>query len=374
MTDSLYLAWQYLRFQRLTASVLIAAITLIMFLPVALQVIVGHAEHHLRARATETPLLIGPRGSELELVLASLYFDRAFEPYMRWAEFGRVSEQALGLAIPLHTRFTTRGCQVVGTTLDYLSSRRLEVVQGAYWNLLGECVVGSAAATRLGAKLGDRLPVVSENAFVLDSPPLRLRVAGILAATDTPDDEAIFVDIDTAWVIEGLGHGHAERAPHGSTATYTDITEQNVAEFHFHGDRSTFPLTAIMVLPNDEKAETLLLGQYLSPDETVQMVRPQEIMENLLRRILMVRSYMVVAIGIVSMVTLLTMALVMVLSIRLRHAEITTMTKMGCSRHRIASILGMEIVLLLVVSATLAALLVGATSWFGPQLVRWLVL
>ena len=51
-----------------------------------------------------------------------------------------------------------------------------------------------------------------------------------------------------------------------------------------------------------------------------------------------------------------------------------TMTKMGCSRHRIASVLSMQVALLLVSSTAIAGLLVVATSSFGPDLVRLIIL
>ena len=39
-----------------------------------------------------------------------------------------------------------------------------------------------------------------------------MRVTGVLAATGTADDEAVFADIKTAWLIEGLAHGHDDVA------------------------------------------------------------------------------------------------------------------------------------------------------------------
>ena len=35
-------------------------------------------------------------------------------------------------------------------------------------------------------------------------------VVGVLPPTNTPDDDGIFVDIKTAWVIQGIGHGHED--------------------------------------------------------------------------------------------------------------------------------------------------------------------
>ena len=42
--------------------------------------------------------------------------------------------------------------------------------------------------------------------------PLKMRVTGILAPTGTPDDLAVFTDVKTAWVIDGIGHGHDDLA------------------------------------------------------------------------------------------------------------------------------------------------------------------
>ncbi len=372
MGDSFYLAGKYLRHHRFTTLVLVASITLIMYLPAALQVIVNNAEEHFRARADATPLLVGPRGSPLELVLAGVYFDKPLNDILPMEQLRRIEEQELGQAIPLHVRYEARDCPIVGTTMDYVQLRHLRTARGRMWNMLGECVVGARVASRLDIQIDDKIPVSTSTAFILDSPPLRLHVVGVLDAMETPDDEAIFVELETAWIIEGLGHGHAHGAQHGSQAgqLYTDITKENVASFHFHGDRDTFPITAIIVIPDDKRAQDLLLGQYLSSDATAQIVRPQKVMEALLERVVMVRSYMFAIIAVVSLVTLLMMTLVVVLSIRLRRAEIMTMSKMGCSRFKIASILGSQIAIILVVSTGIAATLTVITDAYGLALVH----
>ncbi|MEO2047774.1 MAG: ABC transporter permease, partial [Pirellulales bacterium] len=306
MSGNLYMAWHYLCHHRFTTAVLVASITLIAYLPAALNVIVDNAEQHFRTRAASTPLVVGARGSPLELVLASLYFDVPYDDVLRMEQFRRCEKQELGQAIPLHTRFQARGCAIVGTTTDYAQLRSFRVAQGRMWNLLGECVVGARVAERLDIHVGSKIPVSTATAFVLDGAPLRLNVVGILAATETADDEAIFVDLKTTWIIEGLGHGHASAAQHGSpeAEAYTDITPENVSSFHFHGNEAAFPLTAIIVIPANQKAETLLLGQYLSPEETSQIARPREVMDALLKKVLMVRSYMIAVITVVSLVTL----------------------------------------------------------------------
>lgn len=374
MPDSLYLAWQYLRHHRRTTGILVASITLILYLPAALQLIVASAEQHFRSRADSTPLVIGPRGSSLELVLQSVYFEKPSSEVMRFEQLRRVEKQKMATVIPLHTGFTARDAQVVGTTGEYFRARNLRLSTGRGWEMLGECVVGASVANRLGIQLGDKVPVSKSSAFLLSDAPLRLHVVGVLATRETPDDEAIFTDLETCWVVSGLGHGHAAGTKHGSSQAtpYTDITKNNVSSFHFHGDRGQFPITSMLVIPEHEKAETILLGQYFSPEETVQIVRPRQVVDSLFAKIVMVRSYLLAAIAMVSLVSVVMIGLVFALSVRLRRSEMVTMWKMGCARHTIASILGCQIAVVFLASAVLAALMTLATNQLGPDLVRYL--
>ena len=103
------------------------------------------------------------------------------------------------------------------------------------------------------------------------------------------------------------------------------------------------------------------------------MTQPEEVIDSLLAKVVMVRSYMIALVAIVSMVTLLAIVLVVVLSIRLRRDEITTVSKIGCSRGTIASILGSQLLIILVISAVCTFVLTLLTDAYGRELVRWLI-
>ena len=121
MRDSLYLAWHYVCHHRFTTLSLICSITLIAYLPAAVEVIVNNAEEHFRARASSTPLLVGAKGSQLELVLSSLYFDGVYDDTLSMKHFQQIEEQELGLLIPMHAKFKTHDFTVIGTTSDYVA-------------------------------------------------------------------------------------------------------------------------------------------------------------------------------------------------------------------------------------------------------------
>ena len=72
MSHILYLAWRYLVFHRFKTVILVSSITLILYLPVGLRVLVDQSSRQLTSRAEATPLIVGSKGSPLELVLNSL--------------------------------------------------------------------------------------------------------------------------------------------------------------------------------------------------------------------------------------------------------------------------------------------------------------
>ena len=72
MKDLLYLSLQYVRHHKAKLLVLTFAITLVSWLPIAIQSIVEQTADQLLARAESTPLVIGAPGSPLELSLGSL--------------------------------------------------------------------------------------------------------------------------------------------------------------------------------------------------------------------------------------------------------------------------------------------------------------
>ncbi len=150
MMHSLYIAWKYVSFNKLKTVTLVACITLIAFLPLALQLLLEESERQLLSRAVSTPLLIGAKGSALDLLMNSLYFgDEVPEP-ISMATADRVWDSNLATPIPLYVRFRARGYPIVGTTIEYFDFRGLHIAQGRLFTVLGECVVGMTVAERLG--------------------------------------------------------------------------------------------------------------------------------------------------------------------------------------------------------------------------------
>ncbi len=388
MKDSFYLAARYLLHYRLRSTIVVACVVLVSVLPLALERVLDESERQLTARADATPLLMGPKGSALDLVLGAVYFGGQAPEPVSMAELEMIDATGLAYAIPLHTPFSARGVPIVGTTVDYPDFRGLSLAAGRNLAVLGDCVLGASVAERLSLGPGDPLVSSPESVFDLAGAyPLKMKVAGILDRTGSADDLAVFVDVKTAWLMEGLGHGHQDlttvRDPtlviareegrlvgSAKLVEYQEITAENLGSFHFHGDLEHYPVTAALIVPEDERAGTLLLGRFVAGEHAVQLVRPQTIVADLMDTIFRVKEILDLAVGIVGTAAVLALALVFALSFRLREQELRSNFELGASRGTTVSLLSAELILL----AAASLLLVVAALWVLdgslPRIVR----
>lgn len=380
--SALYLAAAYLRFHWARSLVLVAVIALIVLVPLATRVLVSAAEDRLTARAEATPLILGRRGSALDLAMNALYFsDERPEP-VTMAAVEAIWDGGLGVPIPLHTAFEARGHRIVGTTLDYFDLRGLEVADGRALAVLGDAVLGAGAARDLGLGVGDALVSSPENLFDLDGVyPLEMPVVGVLERTGTPDDEAVFVDVKTTWVIAGIGHGHedvvaADAAADGSgdivaaasVVQFQRITPQNADSFHFHGAPGEHPVTAVVVVPGDARASAILRGRHLDPEGTTQVIVPADVIGGLVERIFRVRALLDAVVVVIGAAALAAVGLAMFLGMRLREREIETAVKIGAGRGMIARMVAAEAVMILCASCAIAG---GAVLAIAGDADRW---
>lgn len=384
MTGTFGLAWKFVAFHRARTIVLVACLALTMSLPVGMRILVFRFDEQLSSRAASTPLIAGAAGSRFDLALHALYFRGQPPAETAMGEADRIDDSGYAQSIPIFSRYRAGGFPLVGTTADYLRFRQLKPQAGSGLRRLGDCLLGSRVAEQLQLSPGDSLLTEPELVFDPDgSFPLKLRVAGVLAESSSPDDEAVFVEIHTAWIVAGIGHGHSddgdsesqieEREHDPGLIEFTEITDDNVASFHFHGSPNQFPLTAIIGVPNDERAETLLLGRYIDPDDSVQLLNPGDVIDELLQFVIRLRRFFDLAFVALAIITALFVVLVVALSLKLRQREFETMHRLGCSRSMVIRLVAAELTIVGLMSGVVFAGLQLLVWMTAPQIVsHWL--
>ncbi len=389
MNRILWMAWRYVVYHKAKTVILTLCLTLTAVLPLTAHLLIAHYGDSLTARARGTPLVVGAKGNRFDLVLKALYFGSASVDRIKMSEVESIRESGLATPIPLHLRYTARKRPIVGTTLEYFEFRGPRVARGTGLRELGQAVLGAKAAAELQLGPGDFLFSDQRSLYDISKTyPLKMHVVGVLAETGSPDDEAVFVDIKTAWIIDGITHGHQNVAQttdlsmvlqrtNDNIATtdaiveYNEVTLENIASFHTHCEPAELPLSAIIVLPHDLKSSTLIKARY-NLSETHRMLVPAEVVQELMGLVFKVKRFFDANFALITVSTVLFIILVVLLSHRIRKREMETMFKIGCSRLTVFWLQAAELAIVLMMGLGLAGVLSIGVVWAAPHFVRWL--
>ena len=140
MIGPLRLALKYVAYQRFKTLILIGCIFLTALLPIAIKLLLWQFNEKIMARADSTPIVIGAKGSSLDLTIHALYFKKQPPETVEFGDWKELGENEHVRAIPIHAKFSARGFPIVGTTLDYFDFRKLNINSGNQFEVLGDCV------------------------------------------------------------------------------------------------------------------------------------------------------------------------------------------------------------------------------------------
>ncbi len=383
----IYLAFMHARSHGVQSVILTLCLLIATALPLTTSMLMSRYDQSLRDRAERTPLVAGSRGSRFDLVLATTHFRQASVVPTTMGFAMDVQDQGLGIAIPMHIRHTARGSVVVGTGYEYTTLRSFEYAEGGWPTGLGACVLGSRVAQKEGLAVGESIFSDQEDLYdISKAPAIRLKIVGVLETTDSPDDDVVFVDISTAWLLDGIVHGHdeaaaiaqddpsmvlnrqgADTALSGAVIEYQEVEQGALNAYHLHDDPRSLPLTSVLIIPDDQRAETLLKTE-INLSKLNQVVSPSRVTDELLAYVVRIKS-VIDAVSVAFVATNLMLALlILALSYRMRARERQTMTRIGCAQWTIPCMFAAEFGGLACVGIVLAIALSFAARALAPEL------
>ncbi len=184
-------------------------------------------------------------------------------------------------------------------------------------------------------------------------------------------------------MIAGIGHGHdGVFAPDADTTDivanaaiveFNRITEENIDSFHFHGDPNTYPVTGVIVVPDDARAGTILRGRYLDGTNPLQIVVPSDVVGRLVERIFRIKALLDAVTIIVGVAAVAAIGLALFLSYRLRAREMQTAFKIGARRSMVLRLLLSETLVLLITAGLISYAIVIAVQTQGATIITWLL-
>ncbi|MBN2218354.1 MAG: ABC transporter permease [Pirellulales bacterium] len=239
------IAWRSIQ-QRALASALTAfAVGLGVALVVAVLVIHGVIDQSFRRGAQGYDLIVGAKGEQIQLVLNTVFhLGQATEniPYTYYEELTESPRfsPAVEVAIPVAMGHAYKSYPVIATTPDmfdqlkYLGDREYEFSEGRNFKTSEpfEAVVGATVARKLHLKVGDTFrpthPGVEIVGDVEDTHHEPVKIVGVLAHTGTPNDRAIFMN------LEGFYKFGCHQAGPSTVRRFMEKKEKTSAEEHAH--------------------------------------------------------------------------------------------------------------------------------------------
>lgn len=192
-----------------------------------------HLENRLGRDGQGIDIVVGAKGSPLQLILSSVYHVDIPTGNMTWAQAEPwMHHPQVARAIPLALGDTLGPFRIVGTTHAYVDHYDGQLSSGRLWRAPFEAVLGAAVAADRGLALGDRFVGAHgllPGGHTHDNQPYT--VVGILAPTGTVLDRLALTAMDSVLLV----HGQAAVEYHDYEAGHHDHGHSHHHHHHHHG-------------------------------------------------------------------------------------------------------------------------------------------
>ncbi|MGI9490328.1 MAG: FtsX-like permease family protein [Geminicoccaceae bacterium] len=248
----------YLRARLLGTSLNLLLLALGVGMIVLLLLFTAKLEERLTRDAAGLDLVIGAKGSPLQLILSSIYHldiptgNIPISEVARWRGHDLVEG-----VMPLALGDSLGGFRIVGTEPAYAKHYQATLSDGRFWEARSEAVLGSDVAAKTGLLIGDRF--LGNHGLAPGGPTHGdhpYEVVGLLSPTASVIDRLVLTGVDSIWASHGI---KAIDEEHGA--------DEEVVHDDDHHRESTEPKST----DRRQAAVTALLVRYRSPLAAVQL-------------------------------------------------------------------------------------------------------
>lgn len=180
-------------------------------------------EDKLAKNSKDIDLVVGAKGSPLQLILSSIYYIDFPTGNIPMNEAKKLMRNPfVKRAVPLALGDNYNGVRIVGTDSNYISLYGLKLQSGKFWQADLEATIGANVAKAQNLKVGDTFFGGHGLTEMKDEhKDHAYKVVGILAPQQNVTDNLILTPIGSVWKMHGdegeaheEGHDHAAEADH----------------------------------------------------------------------------------------------------------------------------------------------------------------
>jgi len=345
------LALAYVRRRPLSTALVILLLALGVAV-VTLTVLLAHElETRLHRDAAGIDLVVGAKGSPLQLVLAGVYHVDVPPGNIPLAAIGELRANPLvASVIPLALGDSFSGFRIVGTEPALVARYGGVLAHGAMWAQPLDAVLGSDVARATGLAVGATFAGshgLTEGGG--EHGDARYSVTGVLARSGTVLDRLVLTGIDSVWAV----HAHHHPAAGAGAAHHDDDADREVtlALVQFKS-----PLAAVSLARSINRDTALVAA---SPAlETARLLTIFGAGIDLIRAFA----------GVLMAASALLLFVALAQALEDRRYDLAIIRTLGATRWQVAGVLLVESLLLAAVAAALGIALAHGAAW---TLGRW---
>ena len=395
LSTACMLALAYLR-QRFFATALNVLLLAMGVATIIVVLLLTHqVEQAMRRDAKNIDLVVGAKGSPLQIILSSIYqLDVPTGNIALTDAQALLKNPLIKEGIPLSMGDSYRGARIIGTTPAYIALYGGTFASGAAFSKPFEAVIGARVAADMGLTVGAKFVgahgiTQGPGTQAHDAHPLS--VVGVLAPTQTVLDRVILVNLETVWDVHAPAANTQVVNAQAMAARLAGLTarpkvENETAHDHDH-DHDDEKADAEGNTQLDTRQITALLIRYATPLAAAML--PREInsnsaMQAAIPAVETVRMFGLLDVGVKAMQAI---ALAMIIAAGLgvfialsqaleaRYPDLVQLRLLGASPSLLAAALAIEGLLLTALGGILGlalghigAALIGALSAVSNQL------
>lgn len=358
------LVWNYLKAKPLNTVLNIFLLALGIAVINILLLFNKQLEQKITENAKGIDLVVGAKGSPLQLILCNIFHVDFPTGNIRLYEAERLARHRLvKKAIPLALGDSYQNFRIIGTNQDYTRLYEAELAQGDWWKNDLDVVIGATVAEATGIKTGDTFASahgLSNEGHAHDN--ALYVVKGILKKKGNVVDNLLFTNIGSVWKVH---EAHEEGEGHPHTDSITDPS----------------PLVPSIVRGDSTREITSLLIQYRNPIAAIQLPRlinSQTNMQAASPAFETARLFSILGVGVdvlmgfayvLIFISALSIFIALYNSLKERQYDLAIMRSMGASRGKLFVAVVMEGAALTVIGSVFGILLGHAVLYAFTQLV-----
>ena len=220
------LSASYLRARPLQTALSVLLLALGVGTIVLLVLVVSQLERRMHGDARGIDLVVGAKGSPMQLILAGIYHVDAPTGNIPLAAVETLRKNRfVKKAIPLALGDSWRSYRIVGAGREYAEHYGAKLQSGRFYEKPMEAVLGAEVAARTGAKVGASFAgahgIGGEGKEHAEAPYL---VVGILERSNTVIDRLVLTGIESVWQVHEEHHEPADEKDRKALEADREVT------------------------------------------------------------------------------------------------------------------------------------------------------